>query len=207
MNSLSINIRKKTSNGGVGEVVVQLAGTLDQSVASALMKQVAPLVYASPSQLVIDITALRHMSADGIRLLEKLLTMQEQHGGQLSLVNFSSQLDDAQLRIREFDNGVKLILLAGNLDLRGTQAVESGLQSLSEGDKPRLLVDLSAADMIVSLGIRMLLQAIKTASAHGGRVLLLNPSPAVSSALEFSGLAQFIARGKDAEVAAGLGKI
>jgi anti-anti-sigma factor len=77
---------------------------------------------------------------------------------------------------------------------------------LCEGYRPQLLLDLSATDMVVSLGIRLLLQAIKTASAHGGRVLLLNPSPAVSTALEFSGLAPFIARGKESEVAAGMAK-
>jgi anti-sigma B factor antagonist/stage II sporulation protein AA (anti-sigma F factor antagonist) len=137
-------------------------------------------------------------------MLAKLAALQEQAGGQFSVVNLTGEAGESRYEARELESGVKVLQLAGNLDLRGTQAVEQNVLKLCEGYRPRLLLDLSATDMIVSLGIRMLLQAIKTANAHGGRVLLLNPSPGVSSALEFSGLAQFIARGKESEVAAGI---
>lgn len=203
MNSLSINIRKK-STADSGETTVLLSGILDNAGAPRLLEQVQPLIQANSPQIVIDITALRHISPDGLRILAKILDLQEHNGGQLSLVNQSSHAEGARLEARELEGGVKILQLAGNLDLRGTQAVEQTVLRLCEGYRPRLLLDLSATDMIVSLGIRMLLQSIKTATAHGGRVLFLNPSPAVASALEFSGLAQFIARGKESEVAAGM---
>jgi anti-anti-sigma factor len=203
MNSLTINIRKK-SHADSGETTILLSGILDNAGAPRLLEQLQPLLQAGTPQIVIDITALRHITPDGLRMLAKILELQEHQRGQLSLVNQSSHAEGAQLEARELDGGVKILQLAGNLDLRGTQAVEQTVLRLCEGYRPRLLLDLSATDMIVSLGIRMLLQSIKTASAHGGRVLFLNPSPAVASALEFSGLAQFIARGKESEVAAGM---
>jgi anti-anti-sigma factor len=203
MNALSINIRKK-STADSSEATVHLSGILDHAGSTQLLEQLQPAILSNTPQIVIDITALRHIAPDGIRMLAKLLALQEHQGGQLSLVNQSSHAEGARLEARELDGGVKILQLAGNLDLRGTQAVEQTVLRLCEGYRPRLLLDLSATDMIVSLGIRMLLQAIKTATAHGGRVLFLNPSPAVASALDFSGLTQFIARGKETEVAAGM---
>lgn len=204
MNPLSISIRKKTTPSGSGETTVLLSGILDHGGATHLIEELQSVFQSEPSHLILDITALRHVNADGIRAFEKLLALQERHNGSLHLINLSSHTEGAMFEARELESGVKILQLAGNLDLRGTQAVEQNVLKLCEGYRPKLLLDLSATDMVVSLGIRMLLQAIKTASAHGGRVLLLNPSPAVSTALEFSGLAQFIARGKESEVAAGM---
>ena len=206
MNSLSISVRKKSSASGSVETTVLLSGILDRGGAARLIEELQPVLQSEPSHLVLDITALRHVNADGIRVFEKLLALQEHHNGGFHLINLYSNTEGAMLEARELDGGVKILQLAGNLDLRGTQAVEQNVLKLCEGYCPKLLLDLSATDMVVSLGIRMLLQAIKTASAHGGRLLLLNPSPAVSTALEFSGLSPFIARGKESEVAASMVK-
>jgi anti-anti-sigma factor len=204
MNPLSITIRKKTNPAGASETLVQLAGNLDNAGAARLAEELQPTLHAGTDQIVLEIAGLRHLNAEGVRSIARLATLQEQAGGQFSLINLSGQPEESRYAAREIEGGVTVLQLAGNLDLRGTQSVEHDVLKLCEGYRPRLLLDLSAADMIVSLGIRMLLQAIKTANAHGGRVLLLNPSPGVSSALEFSGLAQFIARGKESEVAAGM---
>ncbi len=206
MSPLTITIRKKTTAAGASETGVQLAGTLDNAGAARLLEQLHAPIQSGTDQVVLEIAELKHINAEGLRALAKLATLQEQAGGRFSVVNVDGGAADSRFEARELEGGVKILQLSGNLDLRGTQAVEPGVLKLCEGYRPRLLLDLSAADMIVSLGIRMLLQAIKTANAHGGRVLLLNPSPGVSSALEFSGLAQFIARGKDSEVAAGMAR-
>ena len=204
MNPVTITIRKKTTPTGASETNVHLGGTLDNAGAVHLLDQLQPAIQSGTDQVVLDLSALRHANAEGIRMLARLAALQEQAGGQFSVVNLTGDAGESRCEARELEGGVKVLQLAGNLDLRGTQAVEQNVLKLCEGYRPRLLLDLSATDMIVSLGIRMLLQAIKTANAHGGRVLLLNPSPGVSSALEFSGLAQFIARGKEGEVASGI---
>jgi anti-anti-sigma factor len=107
-----------------------------------------------------------------------------------------------KLEFRELPNGARLIKLAGNLDITGVGSVETQFYAGCGGHDPRVLVDLSATGFLSSLGIRMLLQAIKTVSARGGRLLMWNPVAAVTSALDISGLAQFIVRGSEEEAAA-----
>jgi anti-anti-sigma regulatory factor len=50
----------------------------------------------------------------------------------------------------------------------------------------------------------MLLQAIKTVSARGGRLVLLNPTNIVDSALDISGLGPHVVRGGETEAVAGV---
>ena len=106
------------------------------------------------------------------------------------------------LAFHELPNGVRLIKLAGHLDTAGVSTVEPRFHRHCRGDEPRVVVDLSDTGFVGSLGIRMLLLAIKTVSARGGRLLILNPVRAVDSVIEISGLGQFVARGSEAEAAA-----
>jgi anti-anti-sigma factor len=82
-------------------------------------------------------------------------------------------------------------------------SVESPFLEFFETANPQVLVDFSTTDSLSSLGIRMLLQGIKNAAARGGRTLILNPTPPISAVLETAGLGHFIARGTEAEIAAG----
>src|SRR4051794_6530354 len=109
-----------------------------------------------------------------------------------------------KLEFSTLTNGVSRIKLDGDLDISGVGAVETGFYAHCAGDPPRVLVDLSGVGFIGSLGIRMLLQAIKTVLARGGRLLLLNPTKLVNSALDISGLGQYVARGGEAEASARL---
>ena len=108
------------------------------------------------------------------------------------------------LEFSKLPNDVSLIKLAGSLDIAGVGAVETRFFAHCGGSPPRVLVDLSGVGFIASLGIRMLLQAIKTVSARGGRLLLLNPTKIVDSALDISGLGQYVMRGSEAEATAAL---
>jgi len=106
------------------------------------------------------------------------------------------------LETNPLPNGVTLIRVGGSLDLAGVNAVETRFYAHCGGEHARVLVDLSRCGFVASLGIRLLLQAIKAVTARGGRLLLLNPDPVVASALEISGLGRFIVRGTEAEAAA-----
>jgi anti-anti-sigma factor len=108
------------------------------------------------------------------------------------------------LEFNELPNGVRLIKLDGYLDTAGVDAVETQFHAHYGAHKLRVLVDLSATDFVGSLGIRMLLQAIKEVAARGGRLLMLNPVPIVASALDISGLDKFVVRGSEAEASAAL---
>ena len=108
------------------------------------------------------------------------------------------------LEFTQLPNGVRLLKIDGDLDFAGVGAVETRFYAHCGGEQPRVLVDLSDTGFVASLGIRMLLQAIKTVSARGGRLILLNPTKIVDSALDISGLGQFVVRGSEAEATAAL---
>ena len=101
------------------------------------------------------------------------------------------------VEFNELPNGVRLIKLDGHLDTAGVSTVETRFFAHCDGDKPRVLVDLSDTRFVGSLGIRMLLQAIKMVSTRGGRLLMLNPVPIVGAALDISGLDRFVMRGTE----------
>src|SRR5712671_4775838 len=103
------------------------------------------------------------------------------------------------LEFSQLPNGVRLLKLTGDLDIAGVGAVETRFYAHCGGDQPRVLVDLSGTGFVASLGIRLLLQAIKTVSARGGRLVVLNPTKIVDSALDISGLGQFVVRGSEAD--------
>ena len=97
-------------------------------------------------------------------------------------------------------SGANRIKLDGDLDMAGVGAVEKRLFELCGGDPPQVIVDLSGVGFIGSFGIRMLLQAIKTISARGGRLVLSNPTKIVHSALDISGLGGHIVFGDEASL-------
>lgn len=106
------------------------------------------------------------------------------------------------LEFSKLPNDARRIKLVGDLDTTGVGAVETLFFAHCAGNPPRVLVDLAGVDFIASLGIRMLLQAIKTVSGRGGRLVLLNPTKMVDAALDISGLGQYIMRGSEAAASA-----
>ena len=103
------------------------------------------------------------------------------------------------LEFSNLPNGANHIKLDGDLDIAGVGAVETRFHAHCAGNPPRVIVDLSEVGFVGSLGIRLLLQAIKTVSARGGRLVLLNPTNIVDSALDISGLGSHVVRGSEAE--------
>ncbi len=102
-----------------------------------------------------------------------------------------------QLEYRELENRTCLLLLSGNLDVQGVMEVEDGLLAYCQGRHRRVRVDLSETGFAGSLGIGLLLRAIKTAAAQGVDILLWNPSPVVAIALDIAGLSPFIRTSRD----------
>jgi anti-anti-sigma factor len=207
MNILTILLRKKSTPSGRPEVTLVLEGILDKTSAALFTEKFQEALQSNPESLTLDIAGLRHISGDGIRQLTKAQELTDAHGGTLFIVNAAKQTDDTRLTSRSLEGGVTCVVIVGNLDQRGTSAVERPLIDLCRAPGPHIIIDLSSVDMLASLGIRMLLQAIKDATVRNGRVLFLNPALQVSAALDFSGLTQYVARGRMEDVAASLSKI
>jgi anti-anti-sigma factor len=109
-----------------------------------------------------------------------------------------------KLEFSKLADDVSRIKLDGDLDITGVGEAETRFYAFCGGNPPRVLVDISGVGFVSSLGIRMLLQAIKTVSARGGRLVLLNPTKIVDSALDISGLGHYVVRGGEAEASAAL---
>ena len=93
-----------------------------------------------------------------------------------------------ELQYNDLENDIRLIKLIGTLDIIGVGAIETKFTGYCAGEKPRVLVDLSAVDFIASIGIRLLMLVAKSISSRGGRMVLLGPIPDVKNILEVTGI-------------------
>jgi len=204
MNKLTIATRLKPHANGFNEAVITLSGTLDKSTARRFEKELSGLLGMKPHRVILETAALNHIHGDALEALQNVHLAQLAHGGEVVIMNRHEVVESVRLEARNLD-GVKIVKVTGHLDIRGVSNIEARFLETFEIPNPKVVVDFSATDSLSSLGIRMLVQGIKSASARGGRTLILNPTTPVSSALETAGLGHFIARGVDSEIAAGLG--
>jgi stage II sporulation protein AA (anti-sigma F factor antagonist) len=79
------------------------------------------------------------------------------------------------------------IKMVGRLDISGAEVIALPLATLS-GSKSGLVVDMAGVTFIASIGLRHLVSAAKAVSRRGGRLVLLNPTPAVAEVIVTSGL-------------------
>ena len=83
------------------------------------------------------------------------------------------------------------VVLKGRLDIAGAEVVALPLATLS-GAKASLLVDMAGVSFISSIGLRHLVAAAKTVRRKGGRLALVDPSPAVAEVIAVSGLTDLL---------------
>jgi anti-sigma B factor antagonist len=96
-----------------------------------------------------------------------------------------------EISISDFGTAAKRVTLTGKLDIAGAQKIELPLATLA-GTRGNLVIDLAGVDFIASIGIRQLVMAAKAVTRGAGRLVLLDPTPAVTEALETSGLVDLL---------------
>jgi len=203
MSKLDIKIRSKPHSEQFREVFMTLSGTLDATTVLKFEREIASLIATKPHRIVLETAEVNHIHGQAFEILNNAHFEQRRHDGELLIINKHEVVESIRLEARDLD-GVQIVKLSGHLDIRGVASVESPFLEFFETANPQVLVDFSTADSLSSLGIRMLLQGIKNGAARGGRTLILNPTPPISAALETAGLGHLIARGTEAEIAAGL---
>ncbi len=201
MGQFKITPHSKNLPDGAKQTTLRIEGDIDPSTVRTLQDHLLEAVTKNPTHLQFDLTAVNQITGAGIILFHTALQIQQRRGGTFSLVNTKPKIESHQFETSELPNNATLVKLAGNLDLHGTATVEPKLLAICRTDRPRVLVDLSAMDFISSMGIRLLLQGLKLASAAGGRLLFLNPSAQIASALEIAGFTPYIAHGAAEDVA------
>ncbi len=97
--------------------------------------------------------------------------------------------------VRERDEaGVKVIAVAGELDIATAPNLCARLDATRIGRRPRLLVDLTEVDFCDSTGLRALLGAASEVRAHGGRfAIVCPPAGDVARLLEIVGAGEWMA--------------
>ena len=203
MSKLDIKIRSKPHSEQFREVFMTLSGTLDATTVLKFEREISTLIATKPHRIVLETAEVNHIHGQAFEILNNAHLEQRRHDGELFIINKHEVVESIRLEARDL-GGVQIVKLSGHLDIRGVASVESPFLEFFETANPQVLVDFSTTDSLSSLGIRMLIQGIKNAAARGGRTLILNPTPPISAALETAGLGHFIARGTEAEIAAGL---
>jgi len=83
------------------------------------------------------------------------------------------------------------VALVGRLDIKGAEAVDLPLATLS-GAKRNILVDMSQVSFLASIGIRHLVAATKALARRGGQLILVAPQDVVREVITTAGLASII---------------
>ena len=88
---------------------------------------------------------------------------------------------------------LRRIVIAGRLDVEGTDSVADQLVKLAEEPKKGVIVDLSSLKFLASVGIRALITSAKAVKARGGRMsLVVKPGSTVMMSIKATGVDQFV---------------
>jgi len=105
------------------------------------------------------------------------------------------------LTAQETPDGIKIITLAGRMDIPGTQQIESRFADLAASDKANVVVDLSNVSFLASIGMRTLVSSARALMNRGGAMALANPQPMVKQALLAAGIDSLVPSFADAAAA------
>ncbi|MGD8403464.1 MAG: STAS domain-containing protein [Anaerolineales bacterium] len=97
-----------------------------------------------------------------------------------------------ELHYSELDNSIRLIKLAGKLDILGIGEIETKFAGHCNGENVRVVVDLSEVDFLASIGIRLLTLTANAVANRGGKMALIGPIPDVQRVLEVTGIPEII---------------
>ena len=88
-----------------------------------------------------------------------------------------------ELSASQLDNGIKLIVLRGKMDIPGTEKIALKLSIETAIEKANVIIDLSDVEYMASVGIGVLLQSFKALKLRGVNMGLLNPQKIVELVL------------------------
>lgn len=107
-----------------------------------------------------------------------------------------------ELQFTQMKNGIRLIKLVGQLDIKGVGDVETKFVGHTAGREIPVIVDLSGVTYLSSAGIRLILWTAKAVIEKAGKFVLLNPIPSVADVLDVSGMKNIVPIYNDLDVAA-----
>jgi anti-anti-sigma factor len=106
-----------------------------------------------------------------------------------------------EILVHRQDDHVTHLALSGRLDILGLQQIELPFTAHTSSRRKHAVVDVSQVTYMSSLGIRLILSSAKALSAHGARLVLVNPQPQVLQVLQLGRLDTIIAIESDVPAA------
>jgi anti-sigma B factor antagonist len=99
------------------------------------------------------------------------------------------------------DGGISRITLEGQLDLKGTQAVEQQFAFATTTRAGRYVIDMTGVTFVASIGIRILLTSARAQAQRGGRIVIISPPGSSADVLKMAGIDRLIPFVPDLEAA------
>lgn len=93
-----------------------------------------------------------------------------------------------EIAAETLEGGIVKIVLAGRMDIVGTQVIDLKLAGHTAAANAAYIVDVSGVSFLASIGIRALLSTAKAVRGRGGRIALLGPDENVDRTLRTAGI-------------------
>lgn len=100
--------------------------------------------------------------------------------------------DFMDIHYSEIENQIRVIKLAGALDIVGVTEIDVRFSGYCSGEHVRVVVDLADVEFLASIGIRLLTSNAKSLTSRGGKLVLLSPVEEVRNVLEITGILSII---------------
>jgi len=94
--------------------------------------------------------------------------------------------------LHEDTDGVRIIRLAGRMDIEGNDEIALRFNTLTVTGGPSVIVDLAGVEFLGSIGIGTLVTGAKTVKLHKGLLVLCGARTNVLSALQRTSVTDFI---------------
>ncbi len=99
--------------------------------------------------------------------------------------------DDRPVREVRQVGDATVVVLAGDVDLHGSPALDETLVTVCRRKPPRLIINLESVGYIDSSGVATLVKAFQSVNAYRGRLALAGMNDRVRSVFEITKLDQF----------------
>jgi anti-sigma B factor antagonist len=106
--------------------------------------------------------------------------------------------------VAQADASLHLIVLRGRLDSAGVDAIEGRFAAATAAGGRHALVDLSAVEVLTSMGIRMLLSAARAMAARQNRLVLFGARDLVCDVLDIAAIDSLVPHAADEAAARAL---
>jgi anti-anti-sigma factor len=100
-------------------------------------------------------------------------------------------------------DGVYILEISGRMDSISSKEIEDRLNGVIEQNKDKIIIDLSAVDYISSVGLRVLLFALKKQREKEGSIKLASLQPFVRDVFKTTGFDRLFSISRDQEEAMG----